>query len=300
MNGHDEIIYDISQSTYCVGTSKNKNRIYLDFFETIIEKYLSDPQNYYIYVSTYVELITLYQTKWINHDRLIYITDDLVPSSIPANVNSIYFYHQKNKPTKEEQINLLNYVKSHPQMKYIYIGDISNLLPVIYYSLFAYYLHFANSPYKRYRTQPILKHGASRSINSRYRLQRQRMKKSLSPIFIYDYCLLHCFLMDETVVTKFNEKKYVPKKKKIPVKANKPNLYQKVPTYADIDTDMLTIENKFKMFISLGNSLNSQISSKIQKNSNEVPKNPNYLIMPDGSKENFVKISNEYQNVIDI
>ena len=269
-----EIHNKLYDSTYCVVA--NTKQLYFLFFKDLIQKYLDDnAKNYYIYVSTTAELLTSYQSTWPNAQRIIYIVDGLIPTSIPININSIYIYHQQTKPTKEEQMNLIAYVNSHPAMKYIYVGSISHLLPSTRIMLFRYYLHFEikAARWGRIANDGIYNHDKGRAMCRKYFAQNEKKKKVLNPIFVYDYFIFHDNMMNETTMIKFNQKKFVPKKKKVPV-----------PTPASPSTTKPE---------------ETKVITKI-KYIYATPNNPRHLLMPDGTKENYKELVSKYHDIIEV
>jgi hypothetical protein len=269
-----EIHNKLYESTYCICAPTRK--LYLFFFKELINKYLADIKNYDIYVSTTDQLLPLYKSTWPSHPRLLYISDGLVPTTIPNNINCIYFYHQKIKPSKEGQIALVNYIDSTPLIKYVYVGMVSQLLSFVRTKLFRYYLHFEI----KYRHWGCLQtggigHNQGRSICRQYYNQNNKKKKANGTITTYDFFLMHDNFMEETEIIKFN-KKIIKKKKPIPVPKNKP----------------VVVDNN--------NSKTVDPNPQIKYIYTGVRHNTNSLIMPNGSTENYQNVVNKYQDIIEI
>ena len=271
MDNITQLYNTLYQSTFCVN-AKTK-QLYLTFFKPFVEKLLADMgKNYIIYVSTSNSNIPTYQSIWPSHTRLQYIEDDFIPKAIPTNINVIYFYHQKFKPTKEEQLSLIEYVKNHPQLRYIYIGSISALLPIMRITLFRYYLHFQENKRRwgRISTGLIVSYKITRDLSKKYYSQLERKKKATTKITLYDFFICHDLAMDVTNIYKFNKKIYQPKVPKISTISNQQS-GPKVVTKVDV--------------------------KYIYTNSHN---NPNNLIMPDGTKENYQNMVQKYKDVIEV
>ena len=259
------------QSTYCICAPTRK--IYLQFFKDLVNKYLTDSKNYHIYVSTTDIFLPLYKTEWPTHPRLIYVTEGLIPT-FPNNINIIYFYHQMAKPTKNEQIALVDYIDSMPLVKYVYIGSAGNLLSSVRTKLFKYFLYFevTKSRWGRSRIGGIIDYRYSRSINRHYYSQQQRKTKATGNVTIYDYFLFHDNFLEETKIVKFN-KKIIKKKKPVP----KP-----VQLTTVVATPQVVPESKIK-YVFTG-----------------IRPNTNCLIMPNGSRENYNDVVNKYSDIIEV
>jgi hypothetical protein len=278
MEDVQEIYNTIYQSTFCVAAYTK--RLYLTFFKSLIEKYLNDvSKNYHIYVSTTDKLLSLYQNNWPSHQRLTYITDGLVPTTMPTNINSIYFYHRLQQPSKDDQFSLVSFVETHPLIKYIFVGRINKLLPFTRIKLFHYYLHFEmrNSKWGRLHTGGIINYSNGRSMCRRYYSQSVKKNKVVNSIPIYDYFLLHNILTEESKICRFNKKIFKPKNKKPKITRN-----NTITTTTTTTTMPQNTEIKIK-YIYTG-----------------ARNNPTHLIMPDGSKENYKNTVNKYLDVIEI
>ena len=272
-----DVYNNLLQSTYCV-TARSKP-LYYTFFKPLIEKYLADTtKNYHIYVSTDNSLS--YQAVWPSHTRLHYVSDDFVPTTVPNNANTIYFFHKKEKHTKEQQLALAEYVDKHPTMKYIYVGNVDSLLPFIRIKLFHYYLHFeiCKSRWGRVRTGNIVSWKISGRMGRSYYNQEEKKKKATKPLYLYDHFLMHDFRLDESKSYKFNKKLYIPKKKPI----------VQVPVHTDAPTN--TSEN------TPPTTAKPQVVIKYIYATNHTG-GGNYLVMPDGKKENYNKLAEKYANI---
>lgn len=270
-------VYDkLLGSTYCV-TARSKPLYYI-FFKPLIEKYLADTtKNYQIYVSADDSLA--YQSVWPSHARLHYVSDDFVPSTVLENGNTIYFFHKKEKHTKEQQLALVEYIDAHPTMKYIYVGNVASLLPFIRIKLFHYYLHFeiCKSRWGRVHTGNIVRWKISSRVSHIYYNQEEKKKKTTKPLNLYDYFIMHDFQLDESKSYKFNKKLYTPKKKpiiQVPIHADAP-----VNTSANI----AGAPEKPKVVIKYIYATNHT--------------GGNCLVMPDGKKENYNKLTEKYGNI---
>lgn len=259
-------VYDIlSQSTYCIKV-KTKS-IYYIFLKGLVEKYLAD--NYFVYIAS--DNINAYKTVLPDHPRLHYVSDELIPVGIGGNANEIYFYDNKeSKPSKAEQLELVSYVESHA-MKYIYVGNVCNLLPYTLIKLFRYYLHFqiTTKKWQCIHASDIL------TLDNRYKMPRkyygqlEKKKITTKPIFLYDFFVMHDLMLDETRIYKFNKKLFTPKPQNIPAApaALVENIEPKV-----VVKYIYTTKN------------NSRDS----------------LIMPDGSRENYNDLVQKYSNLIEV
>lgn len=266
----------IYNSTYCVGAQTKQ--LYLLFFKGLVEKYLNDTHtNYNIYVSAHDSFLPLYHNLWPAHNKLNYVADGFVPTTVPANLNCIYFYHQKSKPSKDEQSNLVTYLENNPSIKYVYVGPVTNLTLFVFYKLFKYYLHFEKRPTRwgGLNAGRIINYSISRSVCRKYYSQQQKKKKVVNPIFLYDYYILHDVINDKTTLNKFNKIKFTPKKKKTP--KPKKNTNNTNPQNDNTDNSVPKIKYIYT---------DSHSST--------------FLIMPDGSKENYKNIVDKYHDIIEI
>jgi len=260
-------IYD---STYyiCAQTPQS----YLLFFRDLVQKYLSDAKNYKIIVSTTDKLLPMYQNSWPNNERLTYENNIFIPDSIPNNINIIYFYHQKSKPSIENQMKLVEFLEQRPNVKYIYVGNPKDLIAFVRFKLFKHYLHFAviKNRWCRLRTGGIISWKYSNCIGKKYRSQFDREKKATTKITLWDYYILHDTQIEKTIIGCFNQRIFKPKKKPVP----KP-----------VVNNVVVNQNPPK--------------PKIQYIYTQ-PKNTNFLIMPDGSKENYKSVVSKYLDIIEI
>ncbi|XWV26125.1 putative orfan [Tupanvirus soda lake] len=265
-------------ATYCV-CAQTPN-LYVRFFKDLIQKYLTDVKNYHIYVSTNDKYQPLYQATWQSHDRLTYVSDDLVPTSIPDNINSIYFYHHSNKPSKDQQLALVNFMETHPNMKYVYVGSISTLLTYARTKLFKYYLHFEQRAgrWGRLHTGNIINYHQSRTVCRQYYNQQERKKKATGFVTFYDYYILHDNVLETSKVLKFNKRMVKSNKKPVPKTTN----------------------NNKKTAIDPNAQQDSATSQKVKYVFTGVRTGGNYLIMPDGSKENYKAVVSKYQDIIEV
>ncbi|XWV24878.1 putative ORFan [Tupanvirus deep ocean] len=273
----------LMDATYCV--CAYTPNLYLSFFKDLIQKYLSHYNNYHVYVSTTDKFSPLYQSMWPSHNRLIYISDNFIPTTIPDNINSIYFYHHTNKPTKDQQLNLINFVESHPNMKYVYVGNVSSLLTYTRTKLFKYYLHFQKSAtrWSSIRTGGIVNYNVSRSVSRQYYGQVERKKKATGFVTFYDYYILHDNVMETSKALKFNKHIVKGKKKKV------------VPKTTNNNNNNTTT----------GNTTNAEIQNPksepiVKYVFTGVRTGGNCLIMPDGSKENYKAVVSKYQDIIEV
>lgn len=268
-------IYDkVYDSAFCINPHTKK--LYFLFIKNLIQKYLDDTnKNYCIFVSTTAELLPYYKAMWPNSQRIIYTSDDFIPLNVPDTANNIYIYHPKTTPVKEEQLNLLSFMETRPLMKYIYIGVIHKLLTSVRIILFRYYLHFETSTGRYYRLSAgsIIHYNVNRKIRRSYNSQNLKKKKVVNPIFIYDYFVIHDNLTDESNIVKFNQTKFIPKKKKV-------------------------IASTFNSKKSPG--IDGSNVTKIRYIYTTSPNNSTFLTMPDGSKENYSHIVSKYQDVIEV
>lgn len=264
----DEIYNLISQSTFCVKTLSN--RLYLLFFKPLIEKYLNDTtKNYYIFVSTNNKFLPLYQNYWPTHPRLIYTENNLIPH-VQSNIDCIYFYHNSHKPSKEDQINLVSHVTAYPLLKYVFVGDIGNLLSFTRIKLFRYYLHFEKhaSKWGRLRSGGIINYAISKLVCRKYYNQIEKKKKVINSFTLYDYFIFHDIQMEQSKIYRFNKKIFKPKNKKI----------VKTPAIVDNNGKNMVVKYIYT----------------------DIRNDPVHLIMPDGTKEIFKDVVKKYSDIIEI
>lgn len=268
-----EIYNKLYHDTYSINAVTKQ--IYFIFFRPLIEKYLADPIDYNIYISTDHKLYPSYESSLPNNDKLQYVNDTLVPTTIPMIGNIIYIYHQQTKPTKQEQFNLINFIDTHINIKYIYIGSLKYLLPVTIFRLFRYSLHFETTRRRWGGFQTgFSAYKLSRQLCNKYHVQLRRKKTAKKSFTIYDYFLFHDNTLVETKLIRFNNRIQIIKKKKAPLKQV-------------INTDVINQPPKIEAIPTI---------KYIYTNYN----NPTHLIMPDGSKENYKNVVNKYLDVIDI
>jgi len=277
MDHSQEVYNTIYQSTYCFGAITKP--LYLLFLKGLVEKYLLDHQaNYHIYISTDDKILPLYQKVLTSNPRLIYISDEFVPTAVPNNINSIYIYHKQTKPSDNEQFALISFMESHSTFKYIFAGNTKLLLPYVRIKLFKYYLHFEirNSRWGHMNTN-LINHSIYRSVCKKYYTQRSKKIKAVNPITLVDYFFLHDMQSNQTKTLTFNVRKFTPKKKKITALPPKTSIQS---TAAKINDGEPIVNIKY-IYTGPYNS-------------------PSCLIMPDGSKENFNGIVQKYCDVIEI
>lgn len=270
-----EIYEQLYQSNYIIN-AKTKE-IYLIFLKPLIEKYLNN--NFDLYICTDDQNISLYLTYWSSNPKIHFINDHLVPSSVPNN-NVVYFYHKKTIPDKNEQLALINFCETLNPLSnfhYIYVGNRDKLLLSLIIKCFKYSLHFEKKISKWGWIHPGFRTCLHSSINKKYWSQSQKKKTAKKSFYIYDYGLFHDHLSEETKLLTFNQKLHVIKKKKNIIKTVQPN------------SNNLPNTNE---------TLNNQIKTKyIFFNAYS---NPNYLVLPDGTKENYHQTVEKYLDVIDI
>ena len=269
MDNIAELYNTLEQSTFCCGVQTMKT--YLIFFKPFIEKILNN-SDYTIYVSTWDANVTIYQSVWPNHARLQYIHDAFNPSLIPVNTNAIYFYHQKPVPipSTSDQLALMEYMKNHPTLKYIFVGIIGRLLPIFCTSLFRYYLHFEVSK-RRWgfmRHIKYVNYKIVRQVSRKYYAQQQKKKKSEN-VTLYDYIIQHDLTMNITSMYRFNKIIYKKKTKK-----PKPITNQTEP-----------------------NVITKTVTKYIYTN---IRYDQNNLVMPNGTKENYNNMVDKYKDVIEV
>ena len=113
----------------------------------------------------------------------------------------------------------MDFVGSHPNMKYIYVGKAKNLIPFVRNKLFQYYLHFVrlgfNSSYRSVCSGDIIQYKYQQSIRQRYRSQLKRKAKETTSVTLWDYYILHDMHTEKTIIGKFNKRIFKPKKKPI-------------------------------------------------------------------------------------
>lgn len=270
MDNLDEVYNILYNSTFAVNPVTKKT--YLLFFKKLIEKFLEDTtKNYIIYVSTNDKCMAMYQSVWPAHERLRYVSESFIPSFIPNNINAIYFYHQNTKVDKDNQFALIDFLEEHPSIKYVYVGSIKKLLTITYIKLFNYYLHFEvrGSRWGGIHSDGILDHRVCRSTGRRYYTQKEKKKNATGMCTLYDYFIFHDLHIEVSKMYRFN-KKIVKGKKKKP------------PTDNTNRTAGVVKEVQIKYIYT--NSHSSR----------------NYLVMPDGKRENFNEIIKQYQNVIEV
>lgn len=190
-----ELCNIIYQENYYIDVASNKSslKIYLILFRDIIQKYLNDPKNYRIYVSTIDKYLADYQTIWPDHERLIYVASGLLPE-FPGNSNIIYFYHRNDKHNTEEELQLISYLESNPFKKFIYVTNANKMTFYTLIKLFRYRLRFDTTP-KRWRCQ----------IGKKYLSQKEKLKK-LTRVTTYDYFMLQDMMTNKSKIFRFNKK----------------------------------------------------------------------------------------------
>lgn len=274
------IVYDqVYQSTYCVGMFAIKP--YLLFFKGLIEKYLNDNQkNYHIYVSTIDKYLSIYQSVWPEHPRLSYVSNGIIPTNIPGNINAIYFSHQNIKISILLQCELVSYIEENPNIKYVYVGNVNLLTPYMRIKLFKYYLHFEVCKRKWFAMHcyGITDRKINQKMVKKYYSQIVKKKIAKKSFIFYDYFLLHNVSIDKTEFYQFNGKKFIPKKKKIIIDNNNDN----------------NNDNNHE------NNISIPIIQKTKNIYTGTHNIGNYLIMPDGSTENYQNIVSKYQDIIEI
>ena len=275
MDNVEELYNKLYSNSFCVNARSIP--LYLIFGKNIVNHYLENT-NYTIYVSTTNNSLSFYQSAWPSHARLQYITDNFIPTSLPPNTKCIYIYHQKYKPTIEEQLSLINLMKNNPLLKYVYVGMVHRLIPLLRITLFKYYLHFEITKSVwggRLQSGNILDFRTSRKLARKYHIQNLQKKKSIK-MTLYDYFVCHDLSLDVANIYRFNKRQY-----KLKVKKTQTNV-QAQPING--------IQNKPK-------KEKVQIKYIYTNTNNSIP---NFLVMPDGTKENYQNISQKYKDVIEI
>lgn len=282
MDNYNETMNKIYDSTYCINATTKQ--IFFIFFKSLIERYLADVKQYNIVVSTTNSLMIQYQQYWPSHMRLQYLSDGFIPTNIPTNTKVIYFYHQPTKPSKQEQLDLVNYLHSHPDIKYIYVGAVHKLLSHVYNQLFNYYLHFEvrATRWNRIHASHLIGYSIGRSICRKYFSQLDK-KKAIKSMTMYDYCVVINTILDESEIVKFNKKIFTPKKPKNTTNNNTNITVQPVNNSSNNNTSSQP-EQKTKIRYVYLDSISKS----------------DHLIMPDGSMENYKQIIDKYQDVIEI
>ncbi len=284
-------LYDLLQnSTFCIGVKTID--LYFLFLKGLIKKFLDDAQkNYLIYVVTENKFLNAYHNNLEQNDRIQYINGDFIPVNIPNNTHILYLYHKNTKHTPEQQIDLINCLKSYPMLKYVFVGRVDLLLTSFRINMFKYFLFFNRKESKwghsyGKETGFISNRKYIRFISRYYYHQSQaRKNKTNSKIISYDYFLLYDFMFDTTSICKFNKKIIRIKPKRVETQPITQPITQ--PTTQPI-TQPTT-----QPVVSATNSI-----KKIYVYSG--PRNSNFLTFPDGSRENFKSIVDKYQNIIEI
>ena len=322
MTDIEQIYNTIYQSTYCICAPARK--IYLQFFKELINKYLTDTKNYHIYVSTTDNFLPLYKTEWPTHPRLIYVADSLVPT-FPNNINIVYFYHQLGKPSKNEQLALVDYIDSTPLVKYVYVGSIGSLkiyVNVCVPHTFTIFLRgFSMQSIENFALQNVRKYmkmhafsyifqngnllSSVRTKLFRYYLHFEATKSKWGRIHtagIIDYKRSRSFSRyyysqqqrkkkatgNVTIHDYFLFHDNFLEESKI-VKFNKKIIKKKkpVPKPIAINTTVTTTHQVIP-------------ETKIKYVFTGVRPNTNCLIMPNGSRENYNDVVNKYSNIIEV
>ncbi len=274
MQDHQQTIDMLYNSTYCICAQTHK--LYLLFFKKMIDNYLSDTSNYKIIVSTTDKLLPQYQNLWPSHNSLMYVSDDLIPTTI-NNDKTIYIYDKCTKPSLEQQLQLVEFIDTHPNIKYIYVGKIYELTPFTRFKLFRYYLHFqySTSKWGGIRSGGILSYQKSRIINKKYYAARvKKIEGKTSSMVTHDYYLIHDMYTNKTNAGKFNKQTIKIKKKPVPKNTNP------VSTNSNSTTSVPNDKPKIQYIYTQ-------------------PSN-SYLIMPDGSKENYKNLVSKYTEIIEV
>lgn len=256
-------------------------KIYLIFFKPFIEKLLTDPANYTIYISTPDKNVGLYQSIWPQNTRIKYIQDTVIPTNIPVNTNAVYIFHQKYSPSATEQLALMEYIKNHPSIKYIYAGITAKILPIVSMAVFRHYLHFQvrRRRWGGMNTDRMVERNIGRQVSRRYYADYVRKQKAAT-CTMYDYLIYHDVAMAKSKIYRFNKQIYKKKKPKKPV-----------AVIDEITGEPFIPDN-------LKTSDKPKIVTKYIYTNEHTDKNN--LIMPYGVTENYNAIVNKYANVIEI
>ena len=269
MDNLTELYNILEQSTFSCGVRTIKP--YLIFLKPVIEKILANANNYTIYVSTWTSNMAIYQSIWPSNPRLQYVDDTFIPTNVPVNINSVYIYHKKQFPTTNEQLALIEYVKNHPTMKYIYIGMVGAMLPIVKITLFHHYLHFEVSKRRwgRIRCGIGISYKLTRQFCSKYYAQEAKKKKA-DKVTMYDYLIYHNISMNITSIYRFNKTIYQKKTKK-------PKPVAETAANANITTKIVT------KYVYTGTRTDQ-----------------NNLVMPNGAKENYNDLVLKYKDLIEV
>ncbi|MEM0354060.1 MAG: hypothetical protein QXW79_00625 [Thermoplasmata archaeon] len=210
----DEVCSILHHHNYCI--NPHSKSLYLLFLKEFIERHLNDTERSYIfYISTSNNKIPVYSKILSSNDRLVYISEEIIPSSLPANFSLVYIYHPTYVPSKDNQLKLVEFIKAHPFVIYIYVGKVHKLLDYARVNLFNYYLHFegriTNINKIYYHYHKIFRLSICLSLCKKYCKQNEKKTKAENPIIIYDYFLFHDIIRNETKIVKFNRRKYMPR-----------------------------------------------------------------------------------------
>lgn len=271
-NAHINILDNLCHNSFCA--NPYSSQLYFIFMKELIPKILEHSENYKIYVSTTDKYNQEYQqiknTLINDQERIIFTTDGFIPSNLQLNGNVFYIYHNTNKPSQEEQQNLLNFMRDHPNIKYVYAGKLSNLNQTVVLRNFDYGLHFQKlkGRWSRINCRYIAGWKLSRKIGRYYHGLSIRKKNNVNPFMAYDYYVFKNFVTGEELGIKFNGIMIRPRRKKI----TKPKIN-------------LNEQSK---------STNSEISVKTKYIYSDSHPRGNALYLPDGTTLNFKKIVEEY------
>lgn len=265
---HDTIYH----STFCVGIDFKATKIYLQCLKDLITRYLN--AGTYVYISTDDNLLSLYQSIWPIHQHLFYTNYGFIPFDIPSasTASIVYFYHHpKIKQSIIDQLTLTSFSETHPNIKYVYVGNLCKITQVTIVKMFRYYFYFNNKANGWSGISLPILNISSRILRNKYRVLAKK-KKTCSRITLYDYFIFCDVLHQTKTICNFNKKILLKKKKKKPIPK----------TTATENTN------------------NSSNLVKIQYIYTDTPNNFSHLIMPDGKKENFNDIAKQYSNLIEI
>lgn len=98
---------------------------------------------------------------------------------------------------------------SHPNVKYVYVGKIYQLLPYFMFKLFQYYLHFqlCTSKWACLRTEGLIKYGISQNIIKKYYADKlKKLEKKVNSMDVYDYYAIHNMRLNKSNIGRFNKR----------------------------------------------------------------------------------------------
>lgn len=202
-------LYDILKDKSFAISAATGNHL-LSFLQNFCLKLLA-ARNIKIVLS--VDNARSYQTYLPESDDIIYMIDSFIPERLIASNNTTFYYiYNKKAGSAEEQLELIEYMKRRTDVRYIFIGSLSNLSIYFMAHMFQNALKFCEtsslkSKRKVWYIKPRDKifDGKICTVIAKFYQKQNTRKASSGPEFIaYDNVYLYDFIKDNGKTFKIN------------------------------------------------------------------------------------------------